>query len=139
MISEVPKIELVGFHRDTKPCGDQCANGTKLTEVDTGEVHYYDTEKNVWVTHATSVESIAITTPPTATTYTLGGTLSLTGMVVTATYSNGDTKVVTNEVTTSPASGATLTTDDTEITVSYEFNFETVTATQAITVTEAGG
>ncbi len=42
------------------------------------------------------INSIAVTTKPTKTTYTTGEELNLDGMVVTATYNNGSTAVITN-------------------------------------------
>lgn len=74
---------------------------------------------------------IAITTPPTKTTYNAGETFDSAGMVVTATYSNGAT-LTSPSYTFSPA-GA-LTAGDTAITITYTENGVTKTATQAITV-----
>lgn len=79
-----------------------------------------------------ALSSIAITTPPTKTTYVAGETFDATGMVVTATYSDASTEDVTASCSWTP-SGA-LTTSDTEITVSYTENAVEKTATQSITV-----
>ena len=87
----------------------------------------------ITVEPALVLSSIAITTPPTKTTYNEGETFDPTGMVVTATYTDNSTEAVTG-YTYSP-DGA-LTTDDTEITISYTENDVTKTATQAITVNE---
>lgn len=133
MISEKPIVELVGYHRDTKPTRDEYRNGTKLTEVDTGDVYYYDAEMNQWTTTDVILSSIAITTAPTTTSYTAGETLNLAGMVVKATYDNGDVKAVTG-YTTSPAAGSTLSAGTTSFTVSFTDCGSTKTATQAITV-----
>ena len=78
-----------------------------------------------------TLESIAITTPPTKTTYTEGESFDKAGMVVTATYSDSTTAEVTS-YTVSP-SGA-LATTDTSVTISYTEGGVTKTATQAITV-----
>ena len=79
--------------------------------------------------------SLAVTTPPTVTSYTQGDTLNLSGMTVTATYSDGSTKDVTNDVTTSPANGTTLNTVGAQtVQVSYTDNEITKTASIPITV-----
>lgn len=81
--------------------------------------------------------SIAITTPPSKTSYNSGESFDSTGMVVTATYSDSSTANVVGSCTFSP-SGALSTSDD-EITVSYTYEGVTKTATQSITVTRAPG
>ena len=75
---------------------------------------------------------IAITTPPTKTTYTAGETFDPAGMVVTATYSNGATLKCTgyNYEPSTP-----LSVSDTEVTIQYTEGGVTKTAIQAITVT----
>ena len=75
--------------------------------------------------------SIAITTPPTKTRYSVGESFSPAGMVVKATYSNGVSGVVTG-YSYSPT-GA-LSASNTVITISYTEGGITATATQAITV-----
>ena len=82
-----------------------------------------------------TLSSIAITTPPTKTSYEAGELFDSAGMVVTATFSDASTDPVTSSCTFSP-SGA-LTTSDDQITVSYTYAGTTKTATQAITVTAA--
>ena len=75
---------------------------------------------------------IAITTPPTKTTYTAGYTFDPAGMVVTATYSNGATLACTGysyEPNTPLADGTT------KVTIRYTEGGVTKTAEQAITVT----
>ena len=74
---------------------------------------------------------IAITTPPTKTTYTQGESFDAAGMVVTATYSNGATLKCTG-YTVEP-SGA-LADGVTAVTVYYTEGGVTKTAEQAITV-----
>ena len=78
-----------------------------------------------------TLTSIAVTTPPTKTTYTAGETFDPAGMVVTATYSDDTTKEVTGYTFTPDAA---LTTNDARITISYTKGEDTKTATQAITV-----
>ena len=92
-------------------------------------------EKTVTVTKTLS--SIAITTPPTKTTYEVGDTLDLTGLVVTATYSDTSTAVVT-PTSTSPAVTATLALSNTTVTVTYKEGTVTKTANFAITVNAVG-
>ncbi len=84
-----------------------------------------------------TLQSIAITTPPTITTYTYGESFDKTGMVVTATYSDG-TNTTTAPVTsyTHSPNGA-LTMSDTTITISYTEGAVTRTATQSITMQKA--
>lgn len=77
------------------------------------------------------LSSIAVTTAPTKTTYSVGDTFDTTGMVVTATYSDSTTKAVT-DYTYSPT-GA-LAASDTAITISYTEDGVTKTTSQAITV-----
>lgn len=86
---------------------------------------------------AAVLESIAITTPPTKLTYTVGETLDLSGLVVTATHSDTHSKVVT-EYTTAPEQGSTLDTAGTiNIVVSYTEHEVTKTATFDVQVNAA--
>ena len=78
-----------------------------------------------------TLSSIAITTPPTKTTYTAGESFNTAGMVVKATYSDSSTATVTG-YTVSPS--AALTTGNTSVTITYTEGGVTKTATQAITV-----
>ncbi len=87
----------------------------------------------IWVNQKV-LSSIAVTTPPTTTTYTEGQSFNSAGMVVTATFDDASTSNVTSSCTFAP-SGA-LSTSDTSITVSYTHNAVTKTTTQAITVKE---
>ena len=81
---------------------------------------------------APSLSSIAVTTPPTKTSYTAGEAFNATGMVVTATYSDGSTAAVTGY--TFAPTGA-LATTDTTVTITYNKDGIVKTTTQAITVT----
>lgn len=78
-----------------------------------------------------ALESIAVTTQPTTTTYTEGETFKTDGMVVTATYANGYTQDVT-DYTYSP--NAALTTTDNTITISYNEGDVIKTTTINITI-----
>ena len=75
--------------------------------------------------------SIAITTPPTKTSYKHGEQFSSAGMTVRATYSNGATKMVTN-FTCLPSRALKFT--DEKITVVYAENGITRSAEQLISV-----
>ena len=75
--------------------------------------------------------SIAITTPPSKTTYTAGETFSVAGMVVTATYTNGATAAATGY----NFSPSTALEDGTEsVTIQYTEGGVTCTAIQPVTV-----
>ena len=104
---------------------------------DTIQVIADTTVTAVWKDKATkTLSSIAITTPPTKTTYTAGQSFNKAGMVVTATYSDTSKADVTG-YTVSP-SGA-LKTTDTSVTISYTEGGITKTTTQPITVNSSGG
>lgn len=104
---------------------------------------------SVTVTAATKhLDSIALTSLPTTTTYTIAGenedptnALDLTGMVVTATYINNDaqaattTEIVTSQCIVSPISGTPLTSSTQYIYVSYTFLGVTKMASFVVTVT----
>lgn len=77
-----------------------------------------------------TLTSIAVTTPPTKTTYTAGDNFDPAGMVVTATYSDSSTSVVPATVT----DGTALTAGKTSVTISYTEGGVTQTITQDITV-----
>lgn len=57
---------------------------------------------------APNLSSIAITSMPTTTSYTVGDALDITGLEVTATYANGDTLDVTSRCVLSPDDGDIL-------------------------------
>ena len=83
-----------------------------------------------------TLTSIAVTTPPTKTTYVNGDEFATAGMAVTATYTKGDgttaTAVVSNDdLTIAPA---TLTTGLTSVNIAYAENDVIAMTTQAITV-----
>ena len=122
----------------TARCTFNPDDGDTLTTSDSSVAISY-TEGTVTKTTSQAItvielSSIAITTPPTETDYTVGDTLDLTGIVVTATYSDSSTADVTSSCTFSPADGATLAGTDTGVTASYTDMGVTKTATQAITV-----
>lgn len=77
-----------------------------------------------------TLQSIAVTTPPTKTEYVAGETFDPTGMVVTATYASVATKDVTNAVTFD----ASLVADQTSVTLSYEEGGTTVTCAVPVSV-----
>lgn len=86
-------------------------------------------EQAITVVHR--LESIAITTQPTKTTYEYGDSFQSAGMVVKATYSDGATANVTG-YSCSPTVLSTVGTQT--ITVSYTENGVTKTATTSVTV-----
>lgn len=76
------------------------------------------TSFNVSVSNTSrTLNSIAVTTMPTKTTYTKGDTLDTTGIVVTGTYSVGDPANVTSVCTFSPTTLSTVGTQ--QITVTH--------------------
>lgn len=79
------------------------------------------------------LSSIAVTTPPTKTSYTEGDRFNKDGMVVTATYANGYKREVEG-YTLEPSTSVALELTDTEILVSYTEGEVTVTTTVPITV-----
>lgn len=95
----------------------------------------YNATFSCWVNVAeySILESIAVTTPPTKTTYEYGDYFDATGMVVTATNSDDTTVDVTDGCTLSPAVTEPLQVSDTEITISFGGK----TTSQAITVNPA--
>lgn len=124
---------------DYQPPTQELADSTAMTIEDT--VPFFSsatgtnkkvTLKNLKAALDDILVRIAVTTPPTKTSYFSGNTFDPTGMVVTATYGDGSTGVVT-DYTCSPT-GA-LTSDITAITISYTYNGSTKTTTQAITMT----
>ena len=104
----------------TSQCTFSPADGSTLST--TGSVTVTATLGEKSVTTSVSVyavTAIAITTPPTKTSYKQNEQLDLTGIVVTATAS-ALTKDVTADCTFSPADGTTLTTEGTfTLTASY--------------------
>ncbi len=84
------------------------------------------------------LESIAVTTPPAVTTYTVGENLNLSGLVVTATRSDNSTAAVTGYSTT-PDDGTVLSTEGTvTVEISYTENGITKTTTFDVQVNPAG-
>lgn len=86
------------------------------------------------ITVIPALVSIAVTTPPTTTTYEYGDAFSVSGMVVTATMSDNSTKAVTG-YTTSPAMFTALGSQN--VTISYSENGITKITTQPVTVERA--
>lgn len=129
-----------GMYDITGDCIFSPADGTVLTssttEVNISYTWYKDS--TVFTTKQPisikELASIAVTTPPTETEYTIGDTLDLTGIVVTATFSDGSTSVVTNDCVFSPDDGDILAMSDTTINISLTMGTVTKTTTQAITV-----
>jgi hypothetical protein len=125
----------------TKAVTNFTTKGFNSTAAGTQTVTVSYTEGDVTKTAAFTVTinpailaSIAITTPPAKTAYTVGESLSTAGMVVTATYNNGGTKAVTDYTTrgfNSTAAGTQT------VTVSYTEGGITKTATFTVTINAA--
>lgn len=75
------------------------------------------------------IESIAVTTAPTKTSYYIGESFNSAGIVVTGYYDNGDTVDVTSECTYSPTK---MTAETTYVVV----NYNSLSTTQPVTVSE---
>ena len=115
-------------------------NGTVLSTSNTQVTATY-TEGGITKTGSISItvqkvelSSIAVTTPPTKTSYLKGDSLNMSGIVVTATMNNKTTKAVTSSVTYTPTNGTSLSTSNTSVTISYTEDGITKTTTQAISV-----
>ena len=83
-----------------------------------------------------TLDSIAVTTPPTKTAYREGEDFNPAGMVVTATYTDSTTAPVVLYTVTD---GTAMAAGKTSVTISYTEGGVTKTATQTITVTAASG
>ena len=82
-----------------------------------------------------TLESIAITTPPTKTTYDAFEAFDPTGMVVTATYNNAETNIVTAQVTFDYMNdSSSFRAGETSITTSFTQDSVTKTASVPVTV-----
>ena len=81
------------------------------------------------------LQSIAIKTAPTKTSYLAGDTFNASGMVVEATYVIGSVPIATTEVTGYTVSPTTLSDGVTSVTITYSEGGVTCTAQQAVTVT----
>jgi hypothetical protein len=79
--------------------------------------------------------AISVSAEPVKTSYTLGDTLDLTGLVITASYNNGDSEQIAGDgYTTEPANGSELSVAGTQqVMVSY--TRDGVTKTTAFTIT----
>lgn len=91
------------------------------------------TSQAITVSAPIALSSIAVTTPPTKTTYTAGENFDPTDLVVTATFTDNTTAVIANaNLVFTPSENLAVT--DEAITIAYTYNNVTKTATQAITV-----
>jgi len=119
----------------TADCSFSPANGSTLSTAGTITVTAtFGGQTATTSVTVTAVTAIAITTPPTKTSYKPNETLDLTGIVVTAT-AGALTKDVTSSCTFSPADGTTLTTEGTfNITATFNPGYGPFTATTSYTV-----
>lgn len=107
------------------------------------DVVHYQASQSITVSRV--LQSIAITTPPTKTSYNKNEALNLAGMVVTATFTSKTTEVVTGSCTASPAAGTALSALGSQpVTISYSEGGVTKTASFTVSVnvkivTWAGG
>ena len=111
----------------------ETANNFMMTAPGTGTATYPGSTNSPSATTKT-LDSIAVTTAPTKTTYTAGENFNPAGMVVTATYSDTSTAAVTSYTVTD---GNSLTAGKTSVTISYTEGSVTKTCTQDITVNAA--
>ena len=119
----------------TAGCTFSPANGSTLSTAGTQTITAtFGGQTATTSVSVTAVTAIAITTPPTKTSYKPNETLDLTGIVVTAT-AGALTKDVTSSCTFSPADGTTLTTEGTfNITATFNPGYGPFTATTSYTV-----
>ena len=82
-----------------------------------------------------TLDSIAVTTPPTKTAYREGEDFNPAGMVVTATYTDSTTAPVVLYTVTD---GTAMAAGKTSVTISYTEGGVTKTATQTITLSDGG-
>ena len=111
----------------------ETANNFMMTAPGTGTATYPGST-NSPSPAAKTLDSIAVTTAPTKTTYTAGENFDPAGMVVTATYNDSSTAAVTGYTVTD---GNSLTAGKTSVTISYTEGGVAKTCTQAITVNAA--
>lgn len=142
-------ISVIGTYTDgstvdvTSGCTFNPASGTEITRAGRIKINisYTDIETKTTYFYITSeaivLEGIAVTNPPTITSYWQGDYADYSGIVVTATYSDGTTKDVTSDCTYSPSDGSQLTsTSVTSVLVSYTEDGITYTDNFAIEVKE---
>ena len=110
------------------------ANNALVLTDSTTNYEYIIRIQNGNLTSTCKASSLAVTTLPTKTTYTVGETLDLTDMIVTLTRQDGSTEEVNNYTYTEPDMSAAGTK---EITVSYVEAGETYSAVFSVTVSEA--
>ena len=140
------QLTSVTFDSDTTSIGKDAFNyqgGTPLnglSEVSTGLLGTWTRVSNTWTkTEApVIVDSIAIKTAPTKTTYTTGEALDLAGLIVTLTKSNDSKEDVAfanfaaKGLTVAPANGTALATTNAAVTITHTASGKTTT--QSITV-----
>ena len=116
---------------------DSATVGEKTITVTAGEKTATFTVRVIDATVPPEIESIAVTTQPTKTTYEVGEQLDTTGLVVTATYNNETTEVITDYTLSafdsSTAGTKTITVTYGEFTTTFTVTVNTPTVT-SITV-----
>jgi hypothetical protein len=107
----------------TNDCTYTPADGSELTTEGTNTITVkYGSLKTTFTISAYAVESIAVTTAPTKTTYKTGDALDLTGLVVTGSANSGAITVnITSACTFNPENGYTITEGDGTLTVTATY------------------
>jgi len=135
----------------TDECSFSPAEGVALYEQNTSFDITWQWKHNITYTCkqeisvARVLDSIAVTTQPSKTSYYKDDTLNLAGLKVTATFTSGMTEDVTASCSSSPAAGSALSSyGNVAVTVSYTEGGVTKTASFSVTVsvkivTWAGG
>ena len=123
--------EYVGKSTDEKPVS---SNGSKLTEMDTGDEYFFDGDEQGWTKEADKyLASLEIATAPTKVQYYVGDEFDATGMVVKAVYDDDTKATITDYTIDAPA---TLSVSDTKVTIKYTETGRTRSVEQEITVSE---
>ena len=131
-----PSLSNANHFADAKAVGDAIrASKPHFTLTDTVTSYEYIIRmQNGSLTSTCKASSIAVTTQPTKTSYTVGETLDLTDMIVTLTRQDGATEEINNYSYTEPDMSAAGTVN---VELSYVEAGETYTTILTLTVVEA--
>jgi hypothetical protein len=111
---------------------DSLTEGTKTVTISHTENGVTKTAEFFVAVNARTLTGIAVTTPPSKTTYFRNTLFDPAGMVVTASYQLGDDAVIENSMVTTDFNSATVGTHT--VTVSYTEGEVTQTATFQVTI-----
>ena len=93
-------LTYVGKSTDEKPIS---TNGSKFEEMDTGKEYFFDGDEQGWSLQSDKyLDSIAIETPPTKTSYYVGDKFDASGAVVKAFYTDRSNANVENFTVDAP-------------------------------------